>query len=182
MKTNLSVLRALLDIACQRNDLAYFMTFRHMAPVRPMWDRMTGVWHVKWQDAARDVWRLKVLNDYSLFNDEKCDWLNQRINQRAALARHLRECTDPATNRVTVEESGMDCDCVTYSGRLHEIEPTWAAYCKLEKDTAAWADGSFSFTIGPHEQAASIEYKSRDNVMEAYEDGHPHHVIARSPE
>ncbi len=75
---------------------------------------------------------------------------------------------------VKVVESGMDCDCVQYSGRVHTCEATFEAYEKMHDDIAEWADGPFSLTIVPWSQ--KVTYTSRDRALEAYENGHPHHI------
>lgn len=181
-RTNLSMLRDMLTIAQTRNTLAIFtgMVGALQRPRRDLLDRTTYEWQFHAQAAADDVWRLKVLHDFACFEGGGVSWVDQRINRRFALSQAIKECAKDG--KVVVAESGMDCDCVSYSGRLHEIPANVAAYDKLEKDTAAWADGPFHFCIVPPEEVTKIEYKSRDNVMEAYEDGHPHSVVARSPE
>jgi len=75
---------------------------------------------------------------------------------------------------IKVVESGMDCDCVKYSGRVHTCEATVKAFEELHDRIAEWADGPFSLSIVPWSQ--KITYTSRDLALEAYENGHPHHI------
>lgn len=76
--------------------------------------------------------------------------------------------------RIKLVESGMDCDCVKYDGRVHECDATLEAYDKLHDEISEWADGPFSLRIVPWDE--EIKYTSRDLAMEAYENGHPHHI------
>lgn len=161
---NTHLVRHLLD----RRDVAQYVTTHLPYPNRSYMRDGMGA-----PQAAQEVWRWKMLSDYA-------NHLDERINQRARLAQALAACAE--NGKVVIEESGMDCDCVTYSGRLREIDATVMAYNKLQDETAAWADGPFHFSVLKPSEAVSVKYASRDNVMEAYEDGHPHHVVARSPQ
>lgn len=80
---------------------------------------------------------------------------------------------------VVVVESGRDCDCVEYSGRCHTIQATIDAYEALEDSIHEWADGPFHLDIMRPSEAESIRYSSRDLVLEAYEDGHPHSIVSQ---
>jgi hypothetical protein len=80
---------------------------------------------------------------------------------------------------VAVIESGMDCDGVSYDGKRHLIPATREAWNRLYDDIAQWADGPFNLVLAS--PLDPVQYRSRDNVMEAYEDGHPHSITWRQP-
>lgn len=169
-RSNLTLLRVLLDIVQHRTHLAMYagIAFREPKPFRG--------W--RWREqhleaAALDVWRLKVLHDHD-------DAVHETINRRAAMFERIQECAEGGF--VAIYESGMDCDCVTFSG-IHRHKVPATLYAVLKEMDAAYAasDGNLSLSIIKPSEAEGVEYKSRDNVMEAYEDGHPHAVVARMP-
>lgn len=82
---------------------------------------------------------------------------------------------------VAAIESGRDCDGVQYSGRVRIIEATLEAFDKLHDDTAEWADGPFHFDLMRVSEAQAVRYESRDLVMEAHENGHPHVIYSSFP-
>lgn len=104
------------------------------------------------------------------------NWIHHTINERAALAAKIAACAKDG--KVRVEESGRDCDCVEYSGRVRTIDANVRAFMKLRSEIGEWADGPFQLTIIPFE--LEIEYESRDLVMEAREDGR-HTIYSRFP-
>jgi hypothetical protein len=121
--------------------------------------------------AKCDVLMLKALNSVP------DDWVHKSINERAALhaliTKHARD------GKVRVEESGRDCDSVEYSGKVREIDATVLAYYALDKRIGQWADGPFRLAVIPWD--AEVQYESRDLALEAYENGHPHHITSRFP-
>jgi hypothetical protein len=161
---NITLLRTLLEIACHRPQLKPLLALK--APYRP-WGYADGYYQ---QQAANDVWRLKVLHDHD-------DGVHERINKRHRLLLAIQ--ANQHEGKIKTVESGRDCDCVEYSGRERIIDANVMAFEKLDKDTAAWADGPFHIAIVPWE--LEVEYESRDLVMEAYEDGHPHSITSRFP-
>jgi len=97
----------------------------------------------------------------------------RRFQLRGAIA------TNQVNGKLYLEESGMDCDGVRYSGQIHEIDATLEAYTKFVDDTNAWADGPCYLNIIPPaelEAARLVGYQSRDLGSEAHEDGHPHSI------
>ena len=94
--------------------------------------------------------------------------IHKRINERALLDDLIEKHRRP-DGTVLVSESGMDCDCVSYSGRMHTIEASRAAYYELLDSLGEWADGPFTLQIVSEPES----YQCRDLAMEAYEDGHP---------
>ena len=123
------------------------------------WGALTG---------AQEAHILKVLHDFD-------DGIHERINERAALGKRIAECAKDG--KVTVEESGRDCDCVQYSGKLHRIDAHIMAFLKLERDIHDWADGPFSLSVIAPAEEKRTRFRSRDLALEAYENGHPHHII-----
>jgi len=101
--------------------------------------------------------------------------LHHILSKRWELMARIAECRR-SDGRMWVSESGMDCDCVRYSGSMHECEATLAAFYKLYDETNQWADGPFSMYPVTEAERAEIKYESRDLAMEAYEDGHPHSI------
>jgi hypothetical protein len=169
-----ATLRNLLTLR-ERHSPAVAFANAYPMPVRSY----TEGWHA--ETAARDVWRLKMLHEFGIANVERRSWLDERINERAALAARIASCAENGV--VSIHESGMDCDCVTFSGILrHAVPATLYAVNKEMCDAQQWADGPLHLTVISPSEAKGVEYKTRDNVMEAYEDGHPHSVVARSPE
>lgn len=97
----------------------------------------------------------------------------ETLRERQALKRAILERALP-DGTMRVEESGMDCDCVKYWGRLHTIYATAEAFDALMDEIRAYADGPFNLRV--LRIGEEVEAGSRDLVMEAYEDGHPHVV------
>lgn len=85
-------------------------------------------------------------------------------------------CTRAEGGQVAVVESGMDCDCVAYDGRVHIIDATPVAFDALDRRIAEWADGPYRLRIVSPSEAEHIHPESRDLVLEAHENGHPHHI------
>lgn len=157
-------LAALLAISQDHpHELAHFAAHSATRPDYYFWREPNRSY-----TGAVEAWRLKVLNSYA-------DGVHKRINERAALHALLQR--NAVNGKVQLIESGRDCDCVEYTHSAGMIDANWAALYVKERDTGEWADGPFSFTIvRPDEQ---VESESRDLVMEAYEDGHPHHIVSR---
>lgn len=83
--------------------------------------------------------------------------------------------------KVCAIESGRDCDGVEYSGKIHTIDATIAAWRELDDGIGQWADGPYHLSVASPSEAKTIEYASRDLVMEAHEDGHPHVIYSQFP-
>jgi hypothetical protein len=96
------------------------------------------------------------------------DWLAERAE--------LKEIIEKSTvdGEVCIVEWGMDCDCVKYHYERNQPAPTVMEYVQREREMYEWADGPCHMAIGKPEKEP--ENWTRDLVMEAYEDGHPHHV------
>lgn len=172
-RSNLSVLRDLLDIALHRTQLSPHLTLT--PPKRPM--RVggygdSGYWDFRSEGAAREMWRLKVLHDHD-------DGTHDRINSRAALKKVID--AHAVNGMIGIVESGRDCDCVEYVHPRAPIPATIFHFKQLEARTAEGADGPFHLTITTPAEAEATEHESRDLALEAFEDGHPHSIVSRFP-
>jgi len=101
--------------------------------------------------------------------------LDERISARGRLVEILTKHAHEG--KVLVLESGRDCDCVEYSGVRHVIDATPSAFHALRDDLSDSADGPFRLTVA--RWSDDTEYSSRDLALEAFEDGHPHHIVSR---
>lgn len=83
--------------------------------------------------------------------------------------------------KVCAIESGRDCDGVQYAGKVHTIDATIKAWRELDDRIGNWADGPYRLSVASPSEARAIRYESRDLVMEAHEDGHPHVIYSQFP-
>ena len=95
-----------------------------------------------------------------------------RRMHRQDLHRVIAECAEDG--KVAVIESGMDCDCVQYSGHRHLIDANVKAYDALRRSIAESADGRIYLDIA--RPSEDVEQSSRDLALEAFEDGHPYSI------
>lgn len=96
------------------------------------------------------------------------------LAERAELAQTIAECVED--DKLCIVTSGRDCDCVEFVYSTLMSRPTVMRLWSEERDTFYWADGPIS--IGycrPSERPGNY---SRDLVMEAFENGHPHFVCS----
>lgn len=93
------------------------------------------------------------------------------------LARAIRDCQ--IDGKIAVVESGRDCDGCEYSGKVSIVDATPEAYIAHEGHVGEWADGPFYLQI--ERPDTKVERTSRDLVLEAFEDGHPHVVYSKYP-
>lgn len=163
-RTNLSILRDVLDMQFYRTDLAIYLGLKTPLLGTCWWREGEGK-----RKGVEEAYRLKVLHDYK-------DGLHETINKRAALFDMIQR--NARNGMIGIVESGRDCDCVDYVHPRQSIPATLYAYLKLYNETAQWADGPFSFSILPPDEAQEVEPESHDRVLEAFENGHPHHVIS----
>ena len=105
------------------------------------------------------------------------------IRRRRANVLHLITliASHAQNGKVCAVESGRDCDGVEYSGKIHTIDATIAAWRELDDDIGQWADGPYHLSVASPSEAETIEYASRDLVMEAHEDGHRHVIYSQFP-
>jgi hypothetical protein len=155
-----AMLRQALQLLLRDEETRTTLQIAFSSYRRPHWNDGGGA-----RQGRVEALTLKTLNHDSA--------LHQRINERAKLKAMIDKLAKDG--KVGVVESGMDCDCVQYSGKVRVIDAHVAAYELLYRETAEWADGPFHFTLAPPD--VDVEYRSVDRAMEAYEDGHPHHVV-----
>lgn len=106
-----------------------------------------------------------------------------RIRERRENVLHLIDLIafHAQDGKVCAVESGRDCDGVEYSGKIHTIDATIKAWRDLDDDIGQWADGPYYLSVASLREAETIEYASRDLVMEAHEDGHRHVIYSQYP-
>lgn len=100
--------------------------------------------------------------------------IHRILSRKFQLLDRITKCEN--NGKIFVEESGMDCDCVQYSGIVREIPATLKAFEAFENDVYDNAEGPASVSILTPEEAAETSYHSRDRILEAFEDGHSHSV------
>lgn len=117
---------------------------------------------------VRETYRLRLLN---VFSENRLD---DAINDRAYVQDALKRGVLP-DGSVRVIENSIDCDHC--SGQyVHKLAgPSFLLYQKLYREVCRGAEGPFSLTVLPADEDVP-EFESRDYVLEAFEDGHPHSV------
>jgi hypothetical protein len=118
-----------------------------------------------WRMAADEVLRLKWLAKHQ-------KRLHKNLNMHFATVEMIRQFEHEG--RLYLEESGIDCDCIQYSGTIHEIDANPYALRKLEEEISRRADGPFCLQPLRFEDVKHIRYVTRDLAAEAFEAGHPH--------
>lgn len=103
-------------------------------------------------------------------------WIAIRGLERAILEHEIVFLSEGG--QVAVIESGRDCDCVEYDGYVRIIDATIDAFEALDTQIGESADGPYHLRLCRISNLDSVEYTSRDLVMKAYEDGHPHHIVS----
>ena len=104
--------------------------------------------------------------------------LQAALEAAAAPPRMGLDCEGEGPHRlVYLVESGMDCDCVQYSGVVHVLDnPHWRLYEKLVEEINDNAEGPFDLALIPYDKVHEVEYHTRDLAAEAFENGHQHVV------
>lgn len=97
------------------------------------------------------------------------------LAERATLKRAIAVFAE--NGRVALHTTGMDCDCVEYSGVARSSIPAQVVAVEREiQGIYDAADGPVSVGLMKPSEAAACESISRDLALEAFEDGHPHCV------
>lgn len=123
-------------------------------------------------------WR-SLLDHLAQHPSPALSWVHARINQRAALVARWRSVQ--VDGQVLEVRSGYDCDCTSYLSRRLVPVPVSALLWQVEENhRREWLDGpeevSWEYPL-----AAREGHWSRDNALEAFEDGHPARVEIRPP-
>ena len=103
-----------------------------------------------------------------------------RMNDRLELAAQIAAARRP-DGTMLVGETGRSCDGVEYAHRPRAIPATAADYWREVGLLDQWADGPFRLHVLTEEQAAAWRPYTRDRVLEAFEDGHPHCIVSAFP-
>lgn len=96
---------------------------------------------------------------------------NDGLQARVELGREI--ASKAYHGKVAMVESGMDCDCVRYSGIVRMIPASIIAWVHATDQAYYNAEGPISLYMVTPEEGRKIKYHSRDLAAEAYEDGHP---------
>ncbi len=112
--------------------------------------------------------RLSILDKYWREDNRTRNYLQKRRSMHKAI-RDLSE-----NGEIAVVWSGMDCDCVQYSGSVSIIDADWRSVQEHIDNQYEWAEGPLYYSFEKPSVAEKIEYESRDLALEAFEDGHPH--------
>ena len=115
-----------------------------------------------------------VLKLSNKIHTPRLDRLTAMRKSRQALPARIAELE--RNGKIWVIESGMDCDCNKYAGRVHEIPATLAALDKLTARIEEWADGPYALELAA--PGSDVEYTSRDLAAEAFENGNPYSIGA----
>ena len=78
--------------------------------------------------------------------------------------------------KIAIVYGFMDCDCAVSDDNVDIVDANLMTLKKWELDFADSAEGRQWMSIEPMEYALSLKSSSRDLAMEAFEDGHPHHI------
>lgn len=117
--------------------------------------------------------RLHILN--IIYRDSL--WTRHCYTQeRRSFLNNIRDLAEDG--KIAMVFGGMDCDCVQYRGSVYIVDATVAAVEKEADDYGYWADGPWGYHLEKPSVAQGIKRQSRDLVMEAFENGHPHVVYA----
>ena len=76
--------------------------------------------------------------------------------------------------KVAIVYGGVDCDHSRWDNRVALIDANVTSVNGWENDYMEYAEGSQWWSIESMDYALSLKRSSRDLVMEAFEDGHPH--------
>ena len=93
---------------------------------------------------------------------------------RQTLLRHIVEFAE--SGKVALVNSGMDCDCSRWENDVSMVEATVEEVDLWVRDFYANSEGPQSHYIERPSIARKLQRSSRDLVLEAFEDGHPHSI------
>ena len=128
------------------------------------------------REIARDMRR----SGFELVNaaaSRRLSRVHIEINDRAALAARFAAVVEHGRIGYIVE--GMDCDGTQYrrEGTM-PLPASLVAFVRERDEAASWLDGPES-TIYVRPAKVRPGYRaSRDRALEAFEDGHPHYLVA----
>lgn len=126
-------------------------------------------------DKARDEGKISdigVLHTLAVCCNRPAGKYREAAQRRMAFHQEIREKAEDGV--IAMVWSGMDCDCVRYSGDVRLVPANWREIDAAANDKYEWADGPCDFYLERPSVAKQLEYASKDLVLEAFEDGHPH--------
>lgn len=113
------------------------------------------------------------LNDWSP-KTSRTIFVDYKINERAGWLAAINAAVEHG--KIGVVRSGMDCDCCAYHDeQIVDAPRSIVAWCAEYDEHCDWLDGPETTRIVKPSQT-EVGHQSRDLVLEAYEDGHPHCV------
>jgi hypothetical protein len=80
--------------------------------------------------------------------------------------------------KVAVVYNERDCDMVQSNGNVEILPASAVAFIRWLDKKLEWAEGPVNWELYSPSETVGIEQTTRDLVMEAFEDGHPHVVYA----
>jgi len=100
---------------------------------------------------------------------------HQETEKRRAFHRAIAERSE--NGLIAMVWSGRDCDNVRYAGEVRLVKADWRSIEAADDDYNEWADGPCGYYLERPSVATGIHYRSRDLALEAFENGHAHHII-----
>lgn len=97
------------------------------------------------------------------------------LAKKAEAIAHLERSAEGG--RVALVEGGRDCDGAQWEGRVTIMPALYYAIEREVESRCKWADGPLWFDVMKPSEAAEVEPIRRDLALEAFENGHPHHLI-----
>tara|TARA_R110002020_G_scaffold215838_1_gene423126 strand:- start:98 stop:481 length:384 start_codon:yes stop_codon:yes gene_type:complete len=76
--------------------------------------------------------------------------------------------------KVAIVYGGVDCDYSRWDNRVAFVNANVTSVNGWGNDYMEYAEGSQWYDIEPMDYALSLKETSRDLIMEAFENGHPH--------
>jgi hypothetical protein len=116
-----------------------------------------------------------VLKHLDTFAAPSLERRHEATQERVAIIRQLSELSE--AGKIAIVESGMDCDCVAYTGNVRTCSSDSASFWETVNKMYENAEGPISWYLARPSEARNIKSTSRDLAFEAYEDGHPHVVF-----
>lgn len=125
----------------------------------------------KTRKAVKAIWKSGVMNNRRGRDNYPAARCDENANIRAMLNANQRN------GQLGLIRDGMDCDCTRYySERIIDGFASVAAFKRWDSERQEWLDGPESVSFVPPGHIEP-QHHSKDLAMEAYENGHPHHII-----
>lgn len=105
---------------------------------------------------------------FKVISQAKRDALRDRADLVAEINRKKEH------ERIAIVFSGMDCDCVAFTGKVRVVPATASVVERVLDQMYDNAEGPLSHYLMPPKQAQRIGYVTRDLAAEAHENGHPY--------